>query len=179
MPTSAALDAPFAAYPLLSVIQTTDFTRNFRKLEAAAKQPYSLSKVVRELAKQPQKLTGFEMEVDQELKALNRERQVLGTFIPMEALSRRDLSIGTYPQSVQRTGAPAFYDAHLSPQAGGLRPDPGCEPRNRPVDRLPFQQTPLLDYKAGPSGISTRTSPTMIRVSGMARGCALLHPVPI
>jgi Phage capsid family len=41
------------------------------------------------------------MEVHQELKSLNRDRQVLGRFIPIEVLSRRDLSTGGLPQVVQ------------------------------------------------------------------------------
>jgi hypothetical protein len=97
----STLDDTFAPYPLLPTNQLSDFSRNFRQLEKTAKRPYSLSKVVRELAKQPPSLSGFEMEVHQELASLNRDRQVMGRFIPMEVLSRRDLSVGGLPQVVQ------------------------------------------------------------------------------
>jgi len=103
MPTSTyALDLPaLRPQTLLPTNQTTDFSRNFRQLEKTAKRPYSLAKVIRERGSQPPRLTGFEMEVHQELCSLNRGHEVMGTMIPMQALSRRDLSVGTYPQSVQ------------------------------------------------------------------------------
>jgi hypothetical protein len=82
------------------VNQVSDFSRNFRKLEAAAKRLYSLSKVIRELAKQPPRLTGFELEVDEELRCLNRGHNVMGTLIPLEILCR-DLTAGSLPQTVQ------------------------------------------------------------------------------
>ena len=98
MPAGASyLDEPFAAHHLLPVTQTWDFNRNFRKLEVAYKKPYSLAKVIRELAQQPPKLTGFEMECDQELKSLNRDRHVMGRFIPTQALLRRNLTAGVSP----------------------------------------------------------------------------------
>jgi hypothetical protein len=86
-------------YTLLPVRQTTDFSRNFRQLEKASQRPYSIAKVIRELGKQ--RLTGFELEVSQELCALNRGHNALSTAIPMEVLSRRDLSVGGSPQVVQ------------------------------------------------------------------------------
>src|SRR6516164_3911044 len=102
MPVAASyLDATFAAHPLLPVTQTSDFNRNFAKLEQQCKRPYSLAKVIRELAQQPPKLTGFEMEVAEELRALNPDRHVMGRFIPTQALLRRDLTAGGYPQTVQ------------------------------------------------------------------------------
>jgi hypothetical protein len=81
--------------------ELTTFNRNFAKLEQQCKRPYSLAKVIRELAKQPPNLTGFEMECDQELKSLNKDHHVLGRFIPTQALLRRDLTAGGYPQAVQ------------------------------------------------------------------------------
>jgi hypothetical protein len=48
-------------------------------------------------------LDGFEAEVNEELKALNLARNVVGTLIPAEALLpwRRDLSLSTLPQVIQ------------------------------------------------------------------------------
>ena len=46
------------------------------------------------------------MEVHQELKALNPNRNVIGHLVPIEVLAqpwRRDLTIGGYPQVVQTT----------------------------------------------------------------------------
>jgi HK97 family phage major capsid protein len=97
---AASLDQPFRAHPLLSTNQTSDLDRNFREMERLSKRPYSLSKVIRELAKQPLALSGFEAEVNQELKALTGDRQVLGTMLPMQALCRRDLTTSGMP-SVQ------------------------------------------------------------------------------
>ena len=98
MPVAASyLDATFAAHPLLPVTQTSDFNRNFAKLEQQCKRPYSLAKVIRELAQQPPKLTGFEMEVAEELRALNPDRHVMGRFIPTQALLRHNLTAGVSP----------------------------------------------------------------------------------
>jgi HK97 family phage major capsid protein len=66
-------------------------------MERLSKRPYSLAKVIRELGQQPPALTGFEAEVNQELKALTRERQVMGTMLPMQALCRRDLTTSASP----------------------------------------------------------------------------------
>jgi HK97 family phage major capsid protein len=88
----------------LPVTETTDFIRNFRELEKRSKRPYSLAKVVRELSKH--NLSGFELEVSQELRALNRGQNALATLIPMEVLSRRDLSVGGYPMAVQTSVEP-------------------------------------------------------------------------
>ena len=94
---AAYVDQPFRAHPLLSTNQTSDLDRNFREMEKRCRQPYSLSKVIRELGKQPPALSGFEMEVNQELKALTGDRQVLGTMLPMQALCRRDLTTSASP----------------------------------------------------------------------------------
>jgi hypothetical protein len=88
-------------HPLLPTNQTTDFSKNFRQLEKTAKRPYSLAKLIRELAMTPPRLSGFEAEVNQELRALNPGHDSLGTMIPMAVLSKRDLSVGTYPGVVQ------------------------------------------------------------------------------
>jgi len=101
MSATTRLDEPFAAHPLLPTNQTTDFSRNFADLEKKCKRPYSLAKVIRELAKQPQALSGFERECHEELASLNFDRQVMGRFIPTEVLSRRDLSTGGLPQVIQ------------------------------------------------------------------------------
>jgi hypothetical protein len=61
---------------LLPVSQTTDFSRNFCQLEKAAKRPYSLAKVIRELNKQS--LSGFELEVSQELRSAYSHTQLVG-----------------------------------------------------------------------------------------------------
>jgi HK97 family phage major capsid protein len=100
------LDPSLRAQPLLPTNQVSDFTRNFRTFEKAAKRPYSLAKVVRELGKKPSRLTGFEMEVHQELHALNRDNEPIGVFIPMEVLSRRDLTLSTGAVSVQTSVQP-------------------------------------------------------------------------
>jgi HK97 family phage major capsid protein len=83
------LDKP---HPLLETNQTSDFHRNFATFEKAAKRPYSIAKVIRELTTQPPRLTGFEMEIDEELRALNRGRDVIGTLVPMQAFCQRDLT---------------------------------------------------------------------------------------
>jgi hypothetical protein len=61
--------------------------------------------VIRVLSSEPYKLDGFEIQVNQELKALNRTRNVTGVLVPIEALSlsRRDLTVSGYPQTVQTT----------------------------------------------------------------------------
>jgi hypothetical protein len=93
-------------HTLLPTYQISDFTRNFRELALKyAKRPYSLTKVLRSFCTTPSRLDGFEAEVNEELKALNRARNVVGTLVPVEALStwRRDLTIGGAPQIVQTT----------------------------------------------------------------------------
>jgi HK97 family phage major capsid protein len=82
-------------HPLLPTDQISDFSRNFRELQKHAKRPYSLTSVIRSFCSKPHHLDGFENEVDEELKALNRARNVVGTLVPVEALStwRRDLTI--------------------------------------------------------------------------------------
>jgi hypothetical protein len=92
------LDRP---HPLLETNQVSDFSRNFRQMEKASKRPYSITKVIRELGRKPPKLTGFEAEISQELSALSRERDMDGPMIPMAVLSKRDLSVATYPEIVQ------------------------------------------------------------------------------
>src|SRR5262245_44715893 len=86
------LDLP---HPLLDTDEHSDFTRNFREMQKRSKRPYSLTKVLKSYCKTPPKLDGFELEVDQELKALNRTRSPVGRLVPIEALStwQRDLSI--------------------------------------------------------------------------------------
>jgi hypothetical protein len=90
---------------LLDTDEHSDFTRNFREMQKRSKRPYSLTKVLKSYCKTPPKLDGFELEVDQELKALNRARSPVGRLVPVEALStlRRDLSIAGYPPIVQTT----------------------------------------------------------------------------
>jgi HK97 family phage major capsid protein len=90
-------DPMLEPHPLLSTTQTTDFHRNFATFEKYAKRPYSLAKVIRELSQQPPRLTGFEMEVDEELRSLTTDRQTMGTLIPMQALCQRDLTSTGFP----------------------------------------------------------------------------------
>jgi hypothetical protein len=92
MPT--LIDAP---HPLLSTTQPSDFHRNFATFEKHAKKPYSLAKVIREMVKQPARVTGFEMEVDQELRSLSHDNECVGTMIPLSMLSRRDLTVPGFP----------------------------------------------------------------------------------
>lgn len=88
-------DSSFTARPLLETRQTTDFERNFRQLEKTARRPYSLAKVIRELAQQPPRLTGFEQEVHQELSSLNHDRQVLGRYVvPARSVGGRAADAG-------------------------------------------------------------------------------------
>ena len=94
------LDHPLSPHPLLAVNQTSDFSRNSRKLEASYKRPYSLAKVVSEYPR----LTGFEMEVNEKLRSLNYGRNEIGPRIPIEVLPRRDLTLGGLPQVVQTSG---------------------------------------------------------------------------
>jgi hypothetical protein len=82
---------------LLPTNEISDFDRNLRQLEKGSKRPYSLAKVIRERGSDQPRLTGLEMEVHQELRALNRGYEPMGTLVPMQALSKRDLSIATYP----------------------------------------------------------------------------------
>jgi hypothetical protein len=67
-------------------------------------------KVIRDITSGRPHLDGFEMEVSQELQALNRARNVNGTLVPIEALalspSRRDLTIAGYPLAVQTSVEP-------------------------------------------------------------------------
>src|SRR5215831_1960290 len=92
---------------LLPTNQVSDFSRNFAQLEKHSKRPYSLRKVIRELSDKPARLTGFELEVSQELQSLNSARQNTGALVPIEAfrVQRRDLTIGTIP-TVQTTVSP-------------------------------------------------------------------------
>jgi len=91
----ALIDTP---HPLLSTTQVSDFHRNFKTYEKAQRAPYSLAKVIREMVRQPARVTGFEMEVDQELRSLTHDRECVGTMVPIQMLSRRDLTV---------TGAPS------------------------------------------------------------------------
>ena len=94
-PMRALIDTP---HPLLSTTQVSDFHRNFKTYEKAQRAPYSLAKVIREMVRQPARVTGFEMEVDQELRSLTHDRECVGTMVPIQMLSRRDLTV---------TGAPS------------------------------------------------------------------------
>jgi HK97 family phage major capsid protein len=93
---------------LLPTNQVSDFSRNFLEMEHRAKQPYSLTKVIRSLSTSPYKLDGFEVEINQELKALNPGRNVNGILVPIESLSpsRRDLTVSGAPVVVQTTVEP-------------------------------------------------------------------------
>jgi Phage capsid family len=94
---------------LLPTHQVSDFSRNFAQLEKYSKRPYSLRKVIRELSDKPARLTGFEMEVSQELQSLNPARQNTGALVPIEAfgIQRRDLTIGSgFAPVVQTTVSP-------------------------------------------------------------------------
>jgi hypothetical protein len=106
--SSAYLDRPMRPVTLLPTNQVSDFTRNFLEMEHRAQRPYSLTKVIRALSSTPYQLDGFEVEINQELKALNRSREVTGVLVPIEALSptRRDLTVSGYPTVVQTTVEP-------------------------------------------------------------------------
>jgi hypothetical protein len=90
---------------LLQTDRVPDFSRNFLEMQHRAQRPYSLTKVIRSLSSSPYKLDGFEVEVNQELKALNPGRDVTGVLVPMQVLSpvRRDLSVSGLPQVIQTT----------------------------------------------------------------------------
>jgi hypothetical protein len=91
---STYVDAPLAPHPLLSTTRVPDFGRNFATMEKHSKRPYSICRVLHGLSSTPYHLDGFEGEIDQELRALNRTRETNGVLIPMEVLSpwRRDLT---------------------------------------------------------------------------------------
>jgi hypothetical protein len=100
---SDTLDRPRT---LLPTNELTDFSRKPYELERRAKRPYSLISVLRSMCETPPKLGALEMEVAQELRALNPNRNVIGKLVPIEVLAqpwRRDLTIGAYPQVVQAT----------------------------------------------------------------------------
>jgi hypothetical protein len=80
---------------LLPTNELTDFGRNLYELERRAKRPYSLTNVLRSMCETPPRLGALETEVDQELRSLNRARNIVGRLVPLEVLSplRRDLSI--------------------------------------------------------------------------------------
>jgi hypothetical protein len=83
-----------------------DFSRNLREMEQRAKRPYSLTSLLRSMCSTPPSLSMLEMEVHEELRALNPNRNVVGKLVPIEVLAqpwRRDLTIGGYPQVVQTT----------------------------------------------------------------------------
>jgi hypothetical protein len=88
---------------LLPTNQVSDFSRNFAQLEKHSKRPYSLRKVIRELSDKPARLTGFELEVSQELQSLNSAQRNTGTLVPIEAfgVQRRDLTVTGLPQVIQ------------------------------------------------------------------------------
>src|SRR5215472_6972044 len=99
------LDDPVGPVPLLPTHQVSDFSRNFRQMQAASKRPYSVLKVIRQLAARPSRLDGFEQECNQELRMLDPAREPNGTLVPLEALGiqKRDLTVGTVPLTVQTT----------------------------------------------------------------------------
>jgi hypothetical protein len=66
---------------LLPTNQVSDFSRNFAQLSKHTKRPYSLAHVIRALSAKPNRLDGFELEVDQELKSLNKERNTSGILV--------------------------------------------------------------------------------------------------
>jgi Phage capsid family len=94
---STRLDPIDRPRTLLPTNQVSDFSRNFAQLEKHSKRPYSLRKVIRELSDKPARLSGFEMEVSQELQSLNPARQNTGALVPIEAfgVQRRDLTIAS------------------------------------------------------------------------------------
>src|SRR6516165_4752214 len=99
----AEIDRPRTLLPTNSQF---DFTRNLREIEQRAKRPYSLTSLLRSMCSTPPNLSALETEVDQELRALNPNRNVIGKLVPVEALAqpwRCDLTIGAYPQVVQTT----------------------------------------------------------------------------
>jgi hypothetical protein len=92
--------------PLLPTNTQFDFSRNLREMEQRAKRPYSLTSLLRSMCSTPPNLSALETEVDEELRALNPNRNVIGRLVPVEVLAqpwRRDLTIGGYPQVVQTT----------------------------------------------------------------------------
>src|SRR6516164_9490184 len=96
---------------LLPTNEQTDFGRNLYELEKRAKRPYSLINVIKSMCETPPKLGMLETEVDQELRALNRARAVVGKLVPLEVLSplRRDLTI-TSPSTGAVTVQTTFGD---------------------------------------------------------------------
>jgi|SRR6516165_320332 hypothetical protein len=82
---------------LLPTNELTDFSRNLYELEKRAKRPYSLQSVLRSMCETPPRLGALEIEVDQELRSLNRARNIVGKLVPLEVLSplRRDRCVGT------------------------------------------------------------------------------------
>jgi hypothetical protein len=96
-------------HPLLATDEMSDFTRNFREMTKRAQRPYSLTRVLRSYCQTPPKLDGFEREVHEELKSLNRAREPVGRLVPIEALGvlRRDLSISSLPRVIQTTVDPS------------------------------------------------------------------------
>jgi hypothetical protein len=76
-----------------------DFSRNLRELEQRARRPYSLTNLLRSMCSTPPSLSMLEAEVDQELRALNPHRNVIGKLVPVEALAqpwRRDLTTASW-----------------------------------------------------------------------------------
>ena len=70
------LDRPLT---LLPTTELTDFSRNLYELEKRARRPYSLTSVLRSMCETPPRLGALETEVDQELRALNPHRNVIGS----------------------------------------------------------------------------------------------------
>ena len=80
--------------PLLRTTQVSDFAPNLHEMERRSRRPYSLVSLIRSMSTTPPKLGALELEVDQELRALNPHRNVVGRLVPIDVLSR-DLSIGS------------------------------------------------------------------------------------
>jgi hypothetical protein len=99
--------------PLLPTVQSSDFARNLTELAKRYGRPYSLTRAIRCLCSSRPNLDGFEGEIDQELRSLNRTRNTVGILVPIEALRpwRRDLTTGGLPVTVQTTVEP---DAPIS-----------------------------------------------------------------
>ena len=110
---NTTLREPDRPLTLLPTQQSSDFARNLTELAKRAGRPYSLARAIRCLCSPRPNLDGFEAEVDQELKSLNRARNVVGILVPIEALRpwRRDLTVAGLPVTVQTTVEP---DAPIS-----------------------------------------------------------------
>ena len=95
-------------HPLLATVEVPDFGKNLARMEKHAGRPYSLTRLIRGMSLNKPKLDALEVEVDEELKSLNRSRQVVGVLIPPQILNR-DLTVGGTPGvSVQTSVEPTI-----------------------------------------------------------------------